>query len=426
MTSLATVVLAHFLDVPVHIGHLEISPIANTILVTDFRLDQPDGFGHEPMLSVAKIEITGWRGLVSRERHLEELDLDGVDLNITTARDGHTNLEALGRSDAGDVPEPHRAGEADEPSGIKVDRISISPIRIVRRDDSFEKSPFEVTLEKGRLEILDLTVGSDPDASPGSVTFDGELVQEESIHAFITISARFGPIESGGPPLLGSAGMTGCFYQTFVPAVPAGTDLILGGEGFDLDIDLALSEGRILLVGTTTTSLGGTYSFRVSGSVGEPVIELPEKLAGVAVRMGGGVGRLLNSTFRSGREILVGAVGTAGALGKGALHATGSFLKGIGRMSAGMITFNKDARKKGFDEVTAETGAHLSGALSGSALAIGEAGSRTSNAIRNDPKLRPWIDEIGIRHEGYATLARKEVFEAQFPPEIPGPVKESE
>jgi hypothetical protein len=95
-------------------------------------------------------------------------------------------------------------------------------------------------------------------------------------------------------------------------------------------------------------------------------------------------------------------------------------------MSAGVITFNKDARKKGFDEITAETGAHLSGALSDSALAIGEAGNRTSNAIRNDPKLRPWIDGIGIRHEEYATLARKEVFEAQFPPEIPGPVKEAE
>jgi hypothetical protein len=417
--GLSSTLLEKTLHVPVHIGRLELSFTANTITIADIRLDQPESFEPQPILSIDKVEVVGWTGLIFGPRHLAEVRVTGVGVNILTDGDGRINLQTLFEPQSNEIKEPIAM------MAMKIDRIIIDSITAVSKDYSVKEDGFTFTLEAGSLEVIDLTLGSYPDPSDGSVQFQAELVQAETDSAHLMFAARFGPIAESNPPVLGSVGMIGALYQTFVPAVPAGTDLLLGGEGFDLNLDMALADDRILAVGGATTSNGSTYPFRVSGSVDEPVIELPGKLASVAARMTGGVGRLLNSTLTSGKEILVGAIDTAASFGEGALHATGSFLKGVSRMSAGVVAGNQDARKKGFDEITSEAGDHFSGAFTGSADAIGKAGSRTSDALINDPAMRAWIEAIPVRKEEWIKSRHEELYQAPFPYNFTDPAKDS-
>lgn len=418
--SLSRAVLERIFHVPVHIGRLELSVTANTITIADIRLDQPEGFEPQPMLSIEKVEVVGWTGFIFGPRHLAEVRVTGVKVNILTDSDGRINLQTLFEQQSN---EPK---ESTPMMAMKIDRITIDPIAAVSTDYSITEGGYTLTLEAGCLEVIDLTLGPYPDPSDGSVQFQAELVQAETESAHLMFAARFGPITGGNPTILGSVGMIGALYQTFVPAVPAGTDMLLGGSGFDLNLDMALTEERILVVGGATTSNGSVYPFRVSGSVDEPVIELPEKLASVAARLTGGVGRILNSGLTSGKEILVGAIDTASSIGKGALHATGSFFKGVSRMSAGIVTGNKDASGKGFDEITSEAGGHFSGAFADSADAIGEAGGRTSDALMNDPSMQAWIEAIPLRKDEWTKSEHEELYQAPFPYTFTDPAEDSD
>jgi hypothetical protein len=418
--SLSSTVLEKILHVPVHIGRLELSVTANTITIADIRLDQPEGFEPQPMLSIEKVEVVGWTGFIFGPRHLAEVRVTGVRINILTDRDGRINLQTLFEPLSNEIKEPTAM------MAMKIDRTTIDPIAAVSTDYFVTEGGFTLTLEAGSLEVIDLTLGPYPNPSDGSVRFQVELVQPETESAHLMFAARFGPITGGNPPVLGSVGMIGALYQTFVPAVPAGTDMLLGGAGFDLNLDMALADDRILVVGGATTSNGSTYPFRISGSVDEPVIELPEKLASVAARMTGGLGRFFNSTLTSGKEILVGAVDTAASFGEGVLHATGSFLKGVSRMSAGIVTGDKDASEKGFDEITSEAGDHFSEAFTDSADAISEAGGRTSDALMNDPAMQAWIEAIPVRKEEWTKSEHEELYQAPFPYIFTDPAEDSE
>ncbi len=419
--SLVGLVLEKNLHLPVHIGELKFSVTRNSITMTDLRLSQPKGFEHEPMLSVGRVEVDGWTGFLFGPRHLAEIRISGVVLNITTSSDNQTNLSVLMESSPGESEEstPAENEDSSQMMGMKFDRIIIDPIDIFVRDYSGIEDEISFTLKAGALEVVDLTLGPYPESPNGSVNFTGEIVQDETANAKFIFAARLEPIRDGVPYVLGSTGVIGALYQTFVPAIPAGTDMLLGGKGFDLNVDMAHSGGKLLVVGDITTSSGSSYPFRISGPVDALVFELPEKLASTVARMTGGVGRLLGSTIHSGKEIVVGAVDTAASFGKGTVHATGSFLKGIARMSTGVVTGDGEARKKGLDEMTSETGENLSGAVSESTDAIGKAGGRTSDAIANDPKMISWIEEIPDRYEEWLERDGLELSEAPFPLDIP-------
>ncbi|MEZ5275045.1 MAG: hypothetical protein R3F07_01540 [Opitutaceae bacterium] len=417
-------VLEQQLKVPVQIGALDLSVSGDTCSVTGLRLGQPDGFGAEPMVSVARIDIAGWRGAIFPDRHLKELRVNDLTVDVTTLADGRTNLsvwiESLTakRKKTSDPVSPATPEEPANPFAMKVDRIEADGISIVRRDRSLGVPDFLLTIDRGTLEINDLIVGPYPDNSIGSLEIHCEIVQPEVEGARIAVASRFGPLATGIPVLLGAVRITGCLYETFVPAIPDNTDKLLGGEGFDLDVDFATSAGVIQVTGTVTTSNRSAYPFRVQGPIDAPVFELPEVLASVATRMTGGIGRLLNSTLTSGREVLVGAVGTATSMAKGAVHATGSLIKGAGQMATGLVSANREKSKAGFDSMTTGSGGHLAGGITGSVDAINQAGSRTSEALRTNPGFKKWVTESSTRHEGRTRALMEKLQGLPFPPRI--------
>ena len=95
-------------------------------------------------------------------------------------------------------------------------------------------------------------------------------------------------------------------------------------------------------------------------------------------------------------------------------------------MSAGIVTGNKDASGKGFDEITTEAGGHFSGAFTDSADAISEAGGRTSDALRNNPSMRAWIEAIPVRKEEWTKREHEELRQAPFPYKFADPAKDSD
>lgn len=417
--SLAAGALERYLMVPVHIDHLEISPFADTIKLTGVRLGQPEGYSDEPMLSAKEVNISGCRGIFSANRRLGEIRVHQVHLNLTTGSEGHTNLKDWIASIAGDREDRLARTKKADRLNLLIERIAIEPIHIVRRDRSVASKNYVLTIHKGTLDILNLAIGPHPGAPSGSVRFHCEIVQPETENAQVMLASQVGPIAADDPMLRSSVRLTGCLYQTFIPVIPPTTDLVLGGEGFDLDLDLAISNRRLQATGAMTTSDGSAYPFRIQGTMDEPVFELPEKLASVAARMGGGMGRLVNSALHSGMKIVVGAIDTVASFGKGALHATGSFLKGAGRTATGVVTLNEESTTTGLDEMTSEAGGHISDAFSESADAVSSAGGRTSEALGTNPRFQKWIEQGTARHNERSAAALEKVFQAPFPPAIP-------
>lgn len=417
-----SVVLERQLHVPVQVGEFDLSVFGDSIAVRDLRLGQPEGFGSEAMVTVDKIDLVGWRNVLFSDRRLTALNASDLTINLTTLADGRSNLGTwirtfVGNKDAADTATPKKT----DPFAILVDQISVHGIRIERRDESVGEKPFLLTVDHGTLEIEDLVIGPYPSDATGSMTLHCEIDQPEAGNARITMASRFGPFANRDPSILGSVRVSGCLYWTFVPIIPANSDTLLGGEGFDVDVEFATAAGRILSSGFATTSNGSTYSFTVQGTTDEPVVELPEVLAGVVSRMAGGAGRLVNSTLGTGKEIIVGAVDTVASLGRGMLHATGSLVTGAGSIAAGVVTADGERSQSGFEEMTAETGGHLADAVTDSADAIGETGSRTSDALQNNPEFMKWVSESPQRHNDRTENLTAELERAPFPPVIQSP-----
>ena len=421
---IVTKVLEQQLKVPVQIGALDFSVIGDTCSVTGLRLGQPEGFGSEPMVSVDRIDITGWRGLVFPDRHMQELRVSDITINTTTLADNRTNVSVWIESiteKGEEAIKPTTPKDPVQPFAMKADRIDVNGIKFVRRDHSLGVPDFLLTVDQGQLEINDLIVGPYPDTSIGSLEFHCAIMQPEVENARVMVASRFGPLATGVPVLQGAVRITGCLYETLVPVIPANTDKALGGEGFDLDVDFATSPGTILVTGAVTTSNRSAYPFRIQGAIDEPVFELPDVLASVATRMTGGAGRLLNSTLTSGKEVLVGAVGTATSLAKGAVHATGSLIKGAGQMATGLVSADSEKSKAGFDSMTTGSGGHLAGGVTGSVDAINQAGSRTTDALRTNPSFKKWVTESSARHEERTRDLMERLQRSPFPPQIPFP-----
>lgn len=416
---IALIMLERELHVPVQIGSLDVSILGDTISVRDLRLGQPEGFGSDPMVTVDQIDFAGWREVLFPDRRLAALHVKDVTVNPFTFADGRSNLATWMQS-FGDEP-----GNADtttpqesDPFAIRIDQISVMGIRIAARDDSAGVEPFLFTLDQGALEIRNLIFGPFPDNSIGSMTLDCEIEQPGVENARIAVASRFGPLKAGEFSILGYAQVTGCLYRTFVPTIPANTDTLLGGVGFDFGAELAIAAGDILSTGSITTSNGSTYSFGIEGSTEEPVFILPETLASVASRMAGGAGRIVGSTLHSGKEVIVGAVDTVASFGLGLLHASGSLLKGMGGVAAGVITADGEMSGSGFDDMTSGTGEHLVGAFTDSTDAISETGSRTSDALQNNPEFRKWVTESPQRHDDHTRSLNDDLGTIPFPPVI--------
>lgn len=415
-------VLERQLHVSVQIGDLDFSLFGDTISVTDLRLGQPEGFDSESMVTVDRIDLVGWKGVLFADRRLTALNVTDLTINPTTLADGGSNIDTWIRS-IGDKPEAADTAtpKTTDPFAMKIDRISVHGIRIAAQDGSVGAEPFRLTIDHGVLEIRDLIIGPYPADSIGAMTLNCEIDQPEIENARIAIASRFGPFLKSDTSMQASVRVTGCLYWTFVPIIPSNTDSLLGGEGFDVDVEFATQAGRILSNGFATTSNGSTYSFTVQGTTDEPIFELPEVLVSVASRMAGGAGRLVNSTLGTGKEIIVGAVDTVASLGKGALHATGSLLKGAGGLAAGVVTADSERSQTGLNEMTTGTGERLSDAVTDSADAIGETGGRTSDALQNNPQFQKWVSESPQRHKDRTQNLTTDLEQAAFPPVLPSP-----
>lgn len=129
---ITSAVLERQLPVPVHLGSLHFSLFGDVVSVTDLRLGQPEGFHSEPMISVGRIDLVGWRGVLFPDRHVTALNVGTLTVNVTTLADGRSNLETWIRSFGG---EPEAGGtrtpENTDRFAIKIDRVAAHGIRIV-------------------------------------------------------------------------------------------------------------------------------------------------------------------------------------------------------------------------------------------------------------------------------------------------------
>lgn len=410
--------LTQLCKVPVKLGNLRISWLDDMIELTNVEIGQPKGFSSGPMIAADQVRLSGWRSLVRTDKNrIRDVRILEPDIDLVTNAEGKTNIaEWIGGFFDSNEPEGENKTAADKFSAL-VERMVVDSFQIDRSDYSIPAGDHKLVIERGRLELFNLAVGPWLDSTVGRLRGSCDIRQPETVNARLSLAARFGPVGTGNTTFQGSARLTGALYRTFIPVIPSTTDLILGGKGFDLDLDLNQTGDVIAGNGLLVTSNGSVYPFQLSGSVDDPVFELPEKLDAVTSRISGSSAHVVVTTLTSGREIVAGAAESAKSFGQGAVKATTTFFRGLGQAAKGWLTEDEELKDSGIEDMTSDTTDYLVNAVSESADTIGEAGARITEALRNDTDFQSWMTEISDRHDASSTRMINEFFQSEFSPE---------
>jgi hypothetical protein len=432
LTPVAARVAGSLLGVKVSIGKVDLAIFGDSLVVENLRVAQPKGFGDQPMIELGHFSVEGWHGALFHPRRIKQVRVERVRLELVSKADGTSNLATLlGSTNSDKAPaapavESAKSKEAapaakEEAFGLLVDRIAVSSVSVVRRNQLEDGKEHRLELLSDQLTVNRLAIGEVADIEPGDIEFTGGIVQPGLARAEIYLGGRFSKLGTGAENLRVGARVTGCLFDTFVPIIPSNTGDILGGKGFDLDVDIKTAGGLIDVQGGMVTPNESTYAFAVSGRVDAPEVKLPKKLMAVTSRMAGGAGRLFRSVVGGSGELLEGTAKTVGAFGKGLFSAAGNVLKGAGQTTVGVVTADTAKIKSGAGTATVDAGGSVVHAVDDSAKEIADTGGNTAGALGNDPATQKWMAAIPARHgkriDGLLTGIRAE----DFPPKIKAP-----
>jgi hypothetical protein len=269
---------------------------------------------------------------------------------------------------------------------------------VIARSELDEDEVHELEIQGDELRIDRFAWGPVEGIPPGEIELTGGVVQPGAPRAEVYVAGRFAGVGNGEEKLRLAARVTGCLFRTLVPLVPPNTDTVLGGAGFDADVETRWSGGVVDLVGAVATSGGSKYHASVQGPVDDPRVEVPDKLLSVASRMRGGAGRLVRSTIGGGSELVKGTAKAAGDLGAGGFSAVGRALEGVAQTTVGLLSADEKKAREGVSSMTVGAGREAKEAVDTSTGRIVDAGGGTSQALAHDPGLVKWLDGIAARH----------------------------
>jgi hypothetical protein len=422
LPAVAERVAGSLLGVPVSIGNVDLAILGDSLVVEDIRLAQPNGYGDKPMIEVGRVAVEGWRGALSRLRRIEKISVERVRLELVTLADGSSNLAALlkaNNADKGSVAKEVEATKGDE-FAILVNRVSVSSVVLVRRDHLADGREYRLELLGDQFVVNRLAIGEVANVEPGDIEFTGGILQpgQGVNRAEIYLGGRFSKLGTSAESLRLGARVTGCLFDTFVPIVPSSTGEILGGEGFDADVEIKTAGGLVDVVGGLVTSNHTAYAFSACGPIEAPEIMLPEKFKSVTSRMAGFAGGMVQSVVGGSGELIEGTAKTIGKFGKGIFFAAGNVLKGAGQTTAGVVTADMGKIKAGAGKATMDAGGSVVKAVDDSAVEIGDTAGGTVNALGNEPATQKWIAATPVRHGKRIDGLLISILAEDFPPKL--------
>lgn len=416
LPAIAARSLTQLLGTPVTITELRFSYFGDRLVARGLTVGQPAGFGDEPILRIGSLSIDGWRGALSAPRELGDVHFEDLHYLHVSRSDQPSNLKTLLHAMRSD-DNPDTTSQSGEPFSILIQRATFQAISVTSRNEFKDGDPHELNFAGDELRIDRFSWGRLHGVEPGEIEFTGGLLQPGSQRAEIYFGGRFADVGTGNGSLRLTARVTGCLYQPLVPLVPENAHAVLGGAGFDADVETELAKKAIELNGSIHTSAKSSYQFSLHGPLDAPEVDVPDKLLSVASRMRGGAGRVIQSTLGSGTELAKGSAAAAGDLGKGALSVMGHALKGAGQATLGLLSADKDKAGEGVGSMTVGAGREAKNALGESGEQLTEAGGGTTGALINDPRTQKWLDGVPERHRERIAGLMNALLQESFPPQ---------
>ncbi|MEW6443258.1 MAG: hypothetical protein AB1640_20165 [bacterium] len=426
-------------------GRIRVGLLRGSIVVTEARVANPDGFGGGEALVIpemrARLDLLSLRRPVKIVR---EISIRQARIRIVRNAAGKVNLEALLERAATGADQGNGPGRQEPPAGGPGRAASGSPGARPSRQARPGAVPGPVAaesaglqLEVKRLSIEELTLsyvdpvlklekvlkdvdvlatglsyapGRAKEASlPAKATLTARMGQEPWQDALVGLYVRMGVIGNEVPALNGSLQLAGLELGALGPAVPRGAPQLLGGNALDLSAEGSVAPDRLRLLVRVQTNGGTSFALPVGGTPSSPVVDssnvvaklLQNGLASVAGRV-------------SDPNVLAGtAVKTGRTLGQGLAGMLGTAASGLLKTTQGIATADLGAAASGLGETAAGTlregAATATGAAAGIASGIGPEGGPSAG------RAQAWREATPKRWEAACEKARQRVDPMPYP-----------
>jgi len=143
-----------------------------SLVLRNIRIDQPPGFGEDPMLTIPEVDLKiSVPHVFMPHLTVEELGLKDIVINLARNRSGRLNMEAVlseavpHASETPEIQEPISSGQAEDGSpldwSVHLKRFAIEGVSVLYTDSSFQDEPLEMKVGDVSLKVANLLLESE-------------------------------------------------------------------------------------------------------------------------------------------------------------------------------------------------------------------------------------------------------------------------
>ncbi|MFP6907542.1 MAG: AsmA family protein [Verrucomicrobiota bacterium] len=377
------------------LGGIALALLKGSATLNDFTLDQPEGFGDEPLFHADSLHVAvRVRSLMGETLRVKTIQLDGATINLVRNKDGIMNVQSLARDSAAE------AEKTTEPKAILIEELRIGQLHLNFIDHSLGEQGFSLALTNisARIDQLNINRSSEQVAD---IAITAGILQPGRPAAQLGIFGKTRPIGSGIPDAALSLQLIGLELAT-LKGITATKPIagVLGGMALDLHLQARAQASLIDCTVITTMDTGATQDLAVRVDLAHetPVIEydkssaiflafkmLSSPIMAPLQNIGTAAGQVADTVRDTAKEAVEGAGTTVGKVDKGLLGglkklAHGEVIHAVGDVAGTAV----------------KTVEHVGGVVGGIAENLGKGALKTVEAavgMGGDRDLQEQIDE---------------------------------
>jgi len=407
--------LPNALTVPATLGDVDLSLLRGHVALHDLVVPQPEGFGPGNAVDMGCLSLKLVPSSLSGERLIvREVSL--VDTTIHAVMDDNRVLNFAKIAQPSD--EEQTPTEPSESSPVLIERIHLENVHVMWSGNPRDVTkPLNITISNLTIEVTNLLI--DPNAPADhktDISVQFEIPQGTGPAAHFALDAVLSALTGVVPSLNATTRFTGFELDTVEGILIPGARTAVGGNAFDLSMDLQVSpevlDGEIVL----ESDKGNRQPFKIGGTLEKPDLPIKDLFANVLKRP---VTKAFKAVGDSGKAAL-GVAGGAGKatleVAKGAGGAVANVGKNAGRLLGGLIKGDIKEAGKALKDGTIGTveGATEAVVKSGEAAVKGVAsgaGDLTGNAEEKE-----WLATVDERFKRQHVEAKTLLQEMSWPP----------
>lgn len=390
--------------------------------VRGLRIDQPEGFEGDPLLTLdeASLRAPVLKVLSADPVVVDRIAISGLNLNLVSDTNQVVNVTKLGP----ETPKEEKEGKPAAPPSVWIRKVLLEQVRITFRDT---QTDWDIEMADIQFELRDLRI--EQPSPDGPAIADGRLTfHSPRADGLVKLRAKIGTLVPSKPETLppmqialGIVGFDLDLVRPFLRPSPALAKQALGGNGFDLLLfirinpgdspDIQLIDGRFELITDAGQKLGGP----VGGTLEKPVFPFLNVFTDILGNQFGRVTRLGGNLFEGGYEAGETAVKTGGALVKGAACTAAGLAGGVLKTAKGVVTLDAGGALGGAKEATLGTVGKAADTVADTLGTAGEGVKKTTKRVFGGDEVEKWWSGVPERMEDFEEKARAWFDDHPFP-----------